>query len=102
MELRELLPRLRLSLPRQEAAPEALLTELLRQAGEMMLAYTGRDELPQVLSGAQVRLAVVLYNRLGTEGESIRREGGALMHFEGIPRLIEAQLKPYRLAKAVP
>lgn len=98
----ELLPRLRLSLPGQEGAAEALLLELLRQAGEMMLAYTGRDALPAALAGAQVRLAAVLYNRLGTEGESIRREGGALMHFEPLPRMIEAQLRPYRLAKAVP
>ena len=57
---------------------------------------------PQGLLGAQVRLAVVLYNRLGTEGESIRREGGALMHFEGLPRMLEAQLRPWRLGRAMP
>ncbi len=98
----ELLPRLRLSLPGQNGAADSLLLELLQQAEGLILAYTGRDALPMALESAQIMLAVVLYNRLGTEGESIRREGGALMHFEALPRLIEAQLKPYRLAKAVP
>ena len=98
----DLLPRLRLSLPGEEQAPDDLLGEMLLQAGEMIMAYTRRDRMPQGLLGAQVRLAVVLYNRLGTEGESIRREGGALMHFEGLPRMLEAQLRPWRLGRAVP
>lgn len=98
----DLLPRLRLSLPGEEQAPDDLLGEMLLQAGEMIMAYTRRDRMPQGLLGAQVRLAVVLYNRLGTEGESIRREGGALMHFEGLPRMLEAQLRPWRLGRAMP
>ncbi len=100
--INKLLPRLRVSLPGEPQAQEALLCEMLTQAGEMIMAYTGRDRVPEALNGAQVRLAVTLYNRLGTEGESIRREGGALMHFEAIPRMIEAQLRPYRLGRAVP
>jgi hypothetical protein len=101
-EERNLLPRLRLSLPGEAQAPNALLEELLRQSGELIVAYTGRDSVPPALDGAQLRLAVVMYNRLGTEGESIRREGGALMHFEGLPRMIEAQLRPFRLCRALP
>ncbi len=98
----ELLARLRLNLPGEEQAQDALLEELLEQAGDMIMVYTGRDSLPRELHSAQIHLAVVLYNRQGTEGESIRREGGALMHFEALPRMIEMQLRPFRLAKAVP
>ena len=93
--------RVRALLPGRQPGEE-LLSELLTQAGQHILHYTGRREVPPELHTAQVQLAVVLYNRLGTEGESIRREGGALMHFEGLPRMLEAQLRPWRLGRAVP
>ncbi|NLD03127.1 MAG: hypothetical protein GX674_07450 [Clostridiales bacterium] len=97
--MQDSLNRLRLLLKGEEAADEALLAELLRQGEEIICAYIGWQELPAPLESARLRLAVIMYNRLGTEGESIRREGNALMHFSELPRTIEMQLKPYRLGR---
>ena len=80
---------------------DALLRELLQDAGEFILAYTGRDEVPAALESAQVRLAVILYDRMGMEGEARRDEGGVTRCVDALPRDIAAMLNPYRLAKAV-
>jgi hypothetical protein len=80
---------------------DALLQELLQDAGAFILAYTGRDEVPAALESAQVRLAVILYDRMGMEGEARRDEGGVTRYVDALPRDIAAMLNPYRLAKAV-
>jgi len=64
-----LLARLRVMLP-DEAAGDPLLTELMHQAQALILGYTGRAAMPAALTEAWLRLAVMLYNRLGAEGES--------------------------------
>lgn len=76
---------------------EALLEELLTQAQQHILHYTGRREVPPELATAQVQLAVVLYNRLGTEGERARHEGGLTLHYEAVPAHILHQLRAFRL-----
>lgn len=96
----ERLVRLKTLLPAEAAGEDVLLTELLSAAESFILNYTGRDALPERLYSAQLRLAVQAYNRLGTEGERGRREGGLAMQFEELPQGIRAQLKAWRLAKA--
>ena len=93
------LTRLRLILKGEEGADDALLAELLHQAEDLICAYTGWKEMPSALVSAQLHLAVIMYNRLGTEGESIRREGSSLMHFRDLPKTVEMQLKTYRLGR---
>lgn len=95
----EELQRLRLLLGGEAAAADDLLLELLSQAEETILSYIGWRQLPDSLISAQLRLAVVMYNRLGTEGETIRREGAAAMHFGELPLTILMQIKPYRLGR---
>lgn len=80
----------------------------LADAKAMAEIYTGRkicavdeEELPAPLRQAVLRLAVVLYNREGIEGESARSEGGVSRSMEGIPLEVEFMLKPYRQAKVV-
>lgn len=94
-----MLGRLKLRLP--DASDNALLNELLDSAGEMILAYTGRSCVPETLHGAQIEIAVLLYNRMGMEGESDHAEGSVRRSVESIPEQVRAQLNPYRLAKAV-
>ena len=94
-----MLGRLRLRLP--DADNDALLNELLDSAGEMILAYTGRSRVPKALCGAQIEIAVLLYNRMGMEGESDHAEGSVRRSVESIPDQVRAQLNPYRLARAV-
>lgn len=81
--------------------PQETLEALMLDAGEMICSYTRRASVPEALTGAQVRLAVILYNRMGTEGETSHSEGGVSRTMEGMPSEIEKQLKPYRLAVVV-
>ena len=76
MTLNEMLLRLHRRLGISTGAQDELLTDLLADANALMLAYLNRAELPAALENAQCQLAVLLYNRLGMEGESAHSEGG--------------------------
>lgn len=86
---------------RLDGAADAVLEAVLEDAQGMILAYTGRTALPMALETAQVQLAAVLYNRLGTEGESSHSEGGVSRTMEALPDDIRRQIAPYRLARMV-
>jgi len=94
-----MLARLKRRIP--DAQSDALLTDLLEDAGRMILAYTGRTELPPLLEGAQIEIAAMLYNRMGMEGESVHAEGSVSRTADSRPEYIRRQLNPWRLAKAV-
>jgi len=94
-----MLARLKRRIP--DAQSDALLTDLLEDAGRMILAYTGRTELPPLLEGAQIEIAAMLYNRMGMEGESVHAEGSVSRTADSLPEYIRRQLNPWRLAKAV-
>ena len=74
---------------------------MLADANALMLAYLNRAELPAALENAQCQLAVLLYNRLGMEGERARSEGGVTLTVDTLPEDVLSQLRPYRLCKAV-
>ena len=78
---------------------EQLLTDLLEEARAYVLAYTGRTALPDVLRKTVRDLAVIAYNRRGTEGEASRSESGESYSFNDTPREIYSVLNRYRLAK---
>ena len=101
MSLMDLLLRLRRRLELTDNSRDALLCDLLADANALMLAYMGRDTLPDALLGTQCQLAAMLYNRLGMEGESQRSEGGVSMTVDTLPEDILVQLRPWRLCKAV-
>ncbi len=85
-----------------DAPPDAaLIEELLRQGERLALSYTGRASLPSDMDSCLVRLAAVLFNRLGAEGESARREGEVSVRMETLPEDIRVMLRPFRLGKAV-
>ena len=97
----ELAGRVALMLALDEPPQEALILELLRQGEALALSYTGRASLPPGLDSCLVRLAVALYNRLGQEGETSRKEGEIMVHMETMPEDIKAMLRPLRQGKAV-
>ena len=84
-----------------EAEDEQLLNDLLDYAREMIMAYTHRESLPETLDGVQIRLAAVLFNRMGIEGEISHSEGGVSRSIEAMPGDIKAQLNQFRLARTV-
>ena len=84
-----------------DATDDALLRNLLSDAERYILAYTGREELPEALEGLVIELAAILYNRLGMEGETAHSEGGVSWSAELLPEHLRRVMNPYRLAKAV-
>lgn len=84
-----------------DARDEALLNDLLADAGCIIRAYTLRSTVPDALQAAQVEIAAMLYNRMGMEGEGSHAEGSVSRGVDSLPELTRRQLNPWRLAKAV-
>ncbi|MFT4005891.1 MAG: phage head-tail connector protein [Lacrimispora sp.] len=78
---------------------EDLLSLLLEDAQEFILSYTNRTELPPALQKTVRDLAVITLNRMGTEGESGRSEGGESYSFDNAPKHIYDLLNQYRLVR---
>lgn len=74
-----------------------MLSLLLSDAEEFVLSYTNRTVLPDGLKKTVRDLAVIAYNRLGTEGETGRSEGGESYSFDVAPKQIYDVLDRYRL-----
>ena len=80
----------------------ALLEQLLEDAEAEILDYCNRDVLLPRMLGLQRELAIIYYNRLGSEGESSRSEGGVSVSYStDIPENIKRRLNSYRRLKAV-
>lgn len=82
-----------------EETDAEILTQIIEDAEAFALAYTGRKALPSQLLTCVGDLAVVAYNRLGTEGDAARSEGGESYTFDSAPPHIYSVLKMYRLAR---
>lgn len=96
-----MLEKLKRRLPDAGADQEALLTDMLEDAGKWICAYTCREQVPEALEGAQVALAAVLYNRMGMEGETGRDEGGVNRTVQLMPEDVACQLRPWRRIRTV-
>lgn len=79
---------------------DSLLEVLLNDAEETVLAYTNRTKLIPQLRKPVRDLALITYNRRGTEGEKSRSEGGESYSFDDAPKQIYDILNRYRLARA--
>lgn len=91
------LEKLKIKLPDTD---DKLLTQLLEDAENDILDYTNRNVLLPKMEALQRDLAIIYYNRLGSEGEASRSEGGISVSYE-IPESIKSRLKSYRRLKAV-
>jgi len=94
-----MLEKLKRRLP--DARDDALLSDLLAEAGAFILAYTGRSALPEPLGDAQVRLAAILFNRMGMEGEGSHSEGGVSRTAEALPEDLRRWLNIWRVVRTV-
>lgn len=79
---------------------ENLLSLLLSDAEEYALAYTNRTVMIPALRKPVRDLAVIAHNRMGTEGESGRSEGGESYSFDAAPKQIYDVLDRHRLIRA--
>jgi len=98
--LREALERLRAQISEAaDGGQDPLLSAYLSDAEQYILACTYRDALPAELEGAWIRLALVLYNRRGAEGERSHAEGGVRRDIgaDDVPASVRDQLSAWRL-----
>lgn len=78
---------------------DELLRDLLEDAEQFVLSYTGRKVLPDALGGAVIEIACANYNILGLEGASSHSEGGVSTSIDRLPDSLRTQLNMYRVAK---
>lgn len=72
---------MRILLPPDDRTSDIKLQILLDNAEKTLLDYIGRDSLPERLRDMVVQLALIMYNRLGNEGEIKRGEGDLSVTF---------------------
>ena len=92
-----MLARLKRRIP--DAKDDALLSDLLSEAASFLRAYLRRSVIPADLEDAQLRVAVILYNRMGMEGEVSHNEGGVSRTAEALPEDLKRWLNAWRMAK---
>lgn len=79
-----------------------LLSQILEDAKFDILDYTNRDVLIPRMEGLQRELAIIYYNRLKTEGEASRSEGGVSVSYNNdIPENLKRRLNSFKRLKAV-
>lgn len=78
---------------------EELLSLLLEDATEDVLNYTRRKQVIPEFTKPIRELAVIAYNRQGTEGEASRSQGGVSSGFDNEHQRIYNSLKQYRLCR---
>lgn len=79
-----------------------LLNMLLEDAEGEILDFCNRDKLPIKAEPLQRELAIIYYNRLGSEGEVSRSEGGVSVSYSTeIPENIKNRLIAFRRLKLV-
>ena len=78
---------------------EQLLSLLLSDAEEHVLVETNRTVVPDKLQKTVRDLALIAYNRLGTEGESSRSEAGESYSFDNAPPHITKAINKFRIAR---
>ena len=93
----KILARLKVYLPDEE--DDTLLAQLIEDAADFVQDYTYRTEIPDPLIRSVGDIALIAYNRRGTEGESARSEGGESYTFDTTPPELYGVLNRYRLAR---
>lgn len=77
----------------------ALMEALLQTAEEEILSLTNRTKLNDRLKPCVRKWALIAYNRMGTEGETSRSEGGISASFSEIPEDIRKIIETNRIVR---
>lgn len=96
------LEKLKIRLEIKDTNQDDLLNMILEDAESEILDFCNRDMLPIKAESLQRELAIIYYNRLGSEGESSRSEGGVSVSYSTeIPENIKNRLIAFRRLKLV-
>lgn len=96
------LEKIKIRLEIKDINQDNLLNMLLEDAEGEILDFCNRDTLPIKAESLQRELAIIYYNRLGSEGETSRSEGGVSVSYSTeIPEGIKDRLIAFRRIKLV-
>lgn len=96
------LEKIKIRLEIKNTNQDDLLNMLLEDAEGEILDFCNRDKLPIKAESLQRELAIIYYNRLGSEGEASRSEGGVSVSYSTeIPENIKNRLVAFRRLKLV-
>ena len=78
-----------------------IATIMLERAEDFILGYTNRSVLPAILENTKLDIAVIIYNKSGSEGFMSHSEGGVSVSFgnESIPNDVLKRLNVFRLGR---
>ncbi|MDU4939613.1 MAG: phage head-tail connector protein [Clostridium sp.] len=94
--------KIRLEIKKEDTSKDDLLEMLLEDAEGEILDFCNRDILPDKAQVLQRELAITYYNRIGSEGEASRSEGGVSVSYSTeIPGNIKSRLLAFRRLKLV-
>lgn len=91
----------RLSLTSADTANAALVVDMLEDAENAILTYTGQSTVPDALQTVQCELAVMSFNARGIEGHTSHSEGSVSVSIDMLPVTVQKQINQYRVAKIV-
>ena len=102
LQLKPQLEKLKIRLGIRDNSEDDLLNMLLEDAEGEILDFCNRDILPDKAQVLQRELAITYYNRIGSEGEASRSEGGVSVSYSAdIPENIKSRLLAFRRLKLV-
>lgn len=94
--------KIRLEIKKEDTSQDDLLNMFLEDAESEILDFTNRATLPVRAESLQRELAIIYHNRLGSEGETSRSEGGVSVSYStDIPESIKNRLIAFRRLKLV-
>lgn len=83
-----------------DSSQDALLESILEDVGADMLAITNRTELLPGMSSLQIKIAIIEYNKQGSEGMSSDSQGGKSQSWiDGLPNDVQSTLTSFRRLK---
>lgn len=76
-----------------------LIETLWDTAKNRTLELTNRKNYVKELDSICLDIAIIIHNRLGTEGENSRSEGGISISFEDLPLGLQRRIETKRIAR---
>lgn len=91
----------RLSLTSADTTNAVLVVDMLEDAENAILTYTGQSTMPDALQTVQCEMAVMSFNARGIEGQTSHSEGSVSVSIDMLPATVQKQINQYRVAKIV-
>lgn len=76
-----------------------LLETIWELAQSRVLDLTNRKNYTVELESITLDIAIIMFNRMGTEGESSRNEGGISTSFDDLPLGLQRRIESKRIAR---